>query len=83
MFGITKGALPFFGPTQFTNHVIALDIIHQVLYVYLHLLDSNYERKKGESTFFNTTTLESNISLFLLTRFKSASKIFIVDNDPI
>jgi hypothetical protein len=47
--GITQRALSSFWPTKLPDSVVALGIIYQILYVYLHLLDSFCEVEKVSS----------------------------------
>ena len=44
--GITKRTLFSFRPAKLPNSVITLGIIYQVLYIYLHMLDSFRQMEK-------------------------------------
>jgi len=50
---ITKRTLPAFWPTQFAHGVVALSVIYQIFYIYLHLLDSFHDAM--EVWVFSTT----------------------------
>jgi hypothetical protein len=51
IFRITKWALYPIGPAQLTHCGVTLGVIYQVLYIYLHLLDSFWEVAKANSPF--------------------------------
>jgi len=53
--GFTKRTLSSFWPAQLSYRVVTLGIIDQILYVYLHLLDSFHGLKKAKS-FFTTSS---------------------------
>jgi hypothetical protein len=59
--GITERALSLLRPAKLTYGIIALGIINQVRYIYLHLLDSSRD-VVGGFPFYHNTTLESNMS---------------------
>jgi hypothetical protein len=63
LLGITKRTLSSFQPAKLSNTVAALAGVYQVLYIYLHLLDSLREVGKVTFTFYHVTTPESNMSL--------------------
>ena len=63
--GITKWAMYFLRPAKLPYGIVALDIINQVLYVYLHRLDSS-RGVVGGFPFYHNTTPESNMSLVIL-----------------